>query len=254
MKEIAIIGNGEFPKQKCIRNFIASCDNLVFCDGAFSRFTRTKLQNLTFSKPFVVTGDMDSIVPSLVEGLLERGRLIHDTDQETNDLTKAFNLVMQSLVRLDTGNAPLFHDYRPKPHLDMTTPDTASGTRLNFIGTTGYREDHTIANMGLLMEYAGHEAVRNGHVAIRMISDYCIAFPMTDSGSFECGTGRAVSIFSPDPSLQIISDGLEWQTSGVKFTNWWQASLNRSTKETVSLKFSHPSKVLVTLDFLPSCL
>lgn len=106
MKEIAIIGNGEFPKQKCIRNFIASCDNLVFCDGAFSRFTRTKLQNLRFSKPFVVTGDMDSIVPSLVEGLLERGRLIHDTDQETNDLTKAFNLVMQSLVRLDTGNAP----------------------------------------------------------------------------------------------------------------------------------------------------
>lgn len=229
MKDIAIIGNGEFPSKKSIRDFICSCDEIIFCDGAFSRFTGTDIQDTVLSKPFLVTGDLDSIDPVMKVSLEAEGRLRHNPDQETNDQTKAFNLAV-SRIHADTE------------------------ARINFIGATGLREDHTIANMGLLMDYACNEAVLRGRISIRMISDYCIAFPMTGSGSFNCGTGRSVSIFSPDPALTIVSDGLEWQTSGVRFTNWWQASLNRSAKDTVRLEFSHPSKALVVLEFAPALL
>lgn len=226
MKDIAIICNGGFPKKKSVWDFIVSCDETIFCDGAFSRFMRLKsgFTVSILSKPFTVIGDLDSIDPSMKADLAREGRLRHDPDQQTNDQTKAFRFAMTKIPPLTEA-------------------------RLNFIGATGLREDHTIANMGLLMEYACNEAVSAGLVAIRMISDYCIAFPMTDSGSFRCGKGRAVSIFSPDRDLTIVSDGLEWQTSGVRFTNWWQASLNRSAKETVRLEFSRPSKALVTLDY-----
>lgn len=229
MKDIAIIGNGEFPQKKPIHDFIRSSDEIIFCDGAFSRFLDTDMQKSILTKPFIVTGDLDSIDPGIKASLEAEGRLRHNPDQETNDQTKAFNLAMSGI-------------------------SAETEARINFIGATGLREDHTIANMGLLMDYACHEAVSCGNISIRMISDYCIAFPMTKSGSFACGTGRAVSIFSPDSTLTIVSDGLEWQTSGVRFTNWWQASLNRATKETVGLQFSHPSKALVVLEFAPALL
>lgn len=229
MKDIAIIGNGEFPSKKSIRDFICSCNEIIFCDGAFSRFLDTDMQKSILTKPFIVTGDLDSIDPGIKASLEAEGRLRHNPDQETNDQTKAFNLAMSGI-------------------------SAETEARINFIGATGLREDHTIANMGLLMDYACHKAVSCGNISIRMISDYCIAFPMTKSGSFACGTGRAVSIFSPDSTLTIVSDGLEWQTSGVRFTNWWQASLNRATKETVGLQFSHPSKALVVLEFAPALL
>lgn len=229
MKDIAIIGNGEFPQKKPIHDFIRSSDEIIFCDGAFSRFLDTDMQKSILTKPFIVTGDLDSIDPGIKASLEAEGRLRHNPDQETNDQTKAFNLAMSGI-------------------------SAETEARINFIGATGLREDHTIANMGLLMDYACNEAVLRGRISIRMISDYCIAFPMTGSGSFKCGTGRSVSIFSPDPALTIVSDGLEWQTSGVRFTNWWQASLNRATKETVGLQFSHPSKALVVLEFAPALL
>ncbi len=229
MKDIAIIGNGEFPQKKPIHDFIRSSDEIIFCDGAFSRFLDTDMQKSILTKPFIVTGDLDSIDPGIKASLEAEGRLRHNPDQETNDQTKAFNLAMSGI-------------------------SAETEARINFIGATGLREDHTIANMGLLMDYACHKAVSCGNISIRMISDYCIAFPMTKSGSFACGTGRAVSIFSPDSTLTIVSDGLEWQTSGVRFTNWWQASLNRATKETVGLQFSHPSKALVVLEFAPALL
>ena len=248
--DIVIIGNGGFPRKKAIYGFICKCRLVIFCDGAFSRFTAAKdpygLKERILSLPCIVTGDMDSIKPEMKGFLSAKGVLKPNPDQETNDQTKAFETAMDWISK----------DIRRRQHTAAASaPDNAPDSyryKINFIGITGLREDHTIGNMGLLMEYAGHKAVKDGQVALRMISDYCIAFPMTGSGSFECGTGRAVSIFSLDPSLRLVSDGLQWQTENVRFTNWWQATLNRSSKERVALEFSHPSKVLVTLDFRPS--
>ncbi len=64
----------------------------------------------------------------------------------------------------------------------------------------------------------------------------------------ECGEGRKVSIFSPDNSLRITSEGLKFQTCNVVFDNWWQATLNMAVKDRVRLELSHPSIALVMLN------
>jgi len=96
----------------------------------------------------------------------------------------------------------------------------------------------------LLMEYA-----RMGvQPSIDMVSDYSTAFAVTDSCELFLGKGRRISIFSPDNSLKLKSDGLVWPTDGVVFDNWWQATLNRTGKDAVKLEFSHKSLVLIIID------
>lgn len=96
------------------------------------------------------------------------------------------------------------------------------------------------------MEYA--RSFDTGGRNVDMISDYSTIFAITDSCEIDVGEGRRISIFSPDNSLNIRSEGLVWQTSGVVFDNWWKATLNRACSDRVRLTFSHPSVALVILD------
>ena len=81
-----------------------------------------------------------------------------------------------------------------------------------------------------------------------MISDEGTAFAANDTIEFDCGIGRRVSIFSPDNSLKIKSEGLEYPTDDVVFDNWWKATLNKAVQDTVRLEFSHRSMALIILD------
>ncbi len=81
-----------------------------------------------------------------------------------------------------------------------------------------------------------------------MVSDYTTAFAITDTFEFHCGEGRKISIFSPDNSLRIKSEGLKYKTDDVVFDNWWQATLNTAEQDTVKLTLSHKSIVLIITD------
>lgn len=211
MKSAVIIGGGLFPKKDFPRYLVSKADVIVCCDGA----VRNYLRNFPDRLPDMVIGDMDSIPESFLKSY--DGPWMKVPEQETNDQTKAFNW----LVR--------------------THPDIGE---IHFIGATGGRSDHTVANLSLLTEYA---AMVDRTVVIDSVSDSETVFPMLDSGSFLCGKGRPVSIFSPDNSLKIKSAGLEWPTDNVFFDNWWKASLNRACADEVTLTFNHPSRVLVIL-------
>ena len=160
-------------------------------------------------------GDGDSVPEEY------KDRLIHIDEQEDNDQTKA--------VR----------------HLLENYPGV---TEIHLLGATGKREDHTVGNMSLLMEYGRLFGLQDKGISIDMVSDYSTSFPVWDSCELHVGKGRKVSIFSPDNSLNIVSEGLEYQTSGVVFDNWWKATLNKATDDVVRLTFSHPSMALITLD------
>ena len=114
------------------------------------------------------------------------------------------------------------------------------------MGSTGGRADHTIGNLSLLMEYT--RMFDLGGTVIEAVADEGTMFAVNDTVEFDCGTGRSVSIFSPDKSLNIKSTGLEYQTDGVIFDNWWKATLNRASQDNVRLEFSHPSMALIILD------
>ncbi len=219
-RNVVIICNGEFPKTEYPLYLVASADILVCCDGAFEKYL-SEMEGIFHRKrlPEVVIGDLDSLPEKL---RMEYEDIIVKVDeQEYNDQTKAFRWVM------DNVGGPC---------------------SISIIGATGLREDHTIGNVSLLMEYARMYDLESLGADVRIVSDYGTIFAITDTFEMECGPGRRVSIFSPDNSLNIKSTGLEYKTDGVVFDNWWKATLNKSTQDKVRLEFSHKSIALIMLD------
>lgn len=218
MSSAVIIGGGEFPRKEYPRELIRRADVIVCCDGnALKAFLRSRRSIFgdDSREPDAVVGDMDSMSCGLAR---EYARVMVKVDeQDDNDLTKAFHHVMDHWPEVED---------------------------IHLIACTGKREDHTIGNLGLLMEYAR----RGEGPAIDMVSDYSTAFAVTDNCELFLGKGRRVSIFSPDNTLKIKSKGLEWQTADVVFDNWWPATLNSSTEDVVELVFSHRSVALIITD------
>lgn len=165
--------------------------------------------------PDAVVGDMDSLSPALRKRYASL--IVHIPEQETNDLTKAMNYV---------------------------TSHFEGVTKIHILGATGKREDHTVGNMGLLMEYLKLFP----EVEIDLVSDYSTMYAIKNSCTLVVGTGRSVSIFSPDNALKIKSSGLEYPTDNVVFNNWWPATLNKASKDEITLTLSHPSMVLIVLN------
>ena len=219
-KTVVIICNGVFPKTEFPRYLIRTADFIICCDGALRKFLRHSRSIFGEEKlPDLVIGDMDSLSASLKK---KYGELIVQIDeQEHNDQTKAFRWAMENIPDMD-------HIY--------------------IIGATGEREDHTIGNLSLLMEYARTYDLAGRGVVVEMVTDHATGFAATDTFELDCGTGRRVSIFSPDNSLKIHSEGLEWPLDDVVFDNWWKATLNKACDDRVRLEFSHKSIVLIILD------
>lgn len=220
MKTAVVICNGEFPRKEYPRLIIREADYIICCDAAFQTYLRNQIR--IFGKerlPDAVIGDMDSLSPSVRKRY--SSLIIHDTDQETNDQTKAVCLILEKYRDVDN---------------------------IHIAGATGKRADHTIGNASLLMEYERQYHLEEKGIRLDMVSDYGTAFAITDSTSIHCGEGRSISIFTPDNSLKIKSDGLVWPTDDVVFDNWWKATLNRSSKDVVNLELSHKSIALIMLD------
>ena len=162
---------------------------------------------------------MDSLSQSMKEKYSDI--IVQIDEQEHNDQTKAFRWVLDNL----SGVGSIY-----------------------ILGATGEREDHTIGNISLLMEYARTYDLDAMGITLEMVSDHSTIFAITDTYEMECGEGRKVSIFSPDNSLRIKSEGLEWPTDGVVFDNWWKATLNRASQDKVRLELSHRSIALIMLN------
>lgn len=217
---VVIICDGKFPKSEYPRYLIRTADFVVCCDGALRKFIRNSKAVFGEERlPDKVIGDMDSLSASLQEKY--RDIIEKVEEQEHNDQTKAFRWVIENLSGIS-------HIY--------------------ILGATGEREDHTIGNISLLMEYARTYDLEGLGINVEMISDHSTMFAATDTFEMDCGEGRKVSIFSPDNSLRIKSDGLEWQTEDVVFDNWWKATLNRAFQDHVRLEFSHRSIALIMLN------
>lgn len=216
-----IICNGTFPKGEYPLFLIRTADYVVCCDGASSAYRRHCMKIFGgFRKPDAIVGDMDSTSRTVMKKY--KDIIVHIPEQETNDMTKSFHYLLEHY------------------------PDIS---QVHILAATGKREDHTVGNLSLLMEYA-REMKASGMegIGVDMVSDWSTVFAVTDSCSFEVGEGREISIFSPDNSLKITSEGLMYQTGGVYFDNWWKATLNKATADIVRLTFSHPSIALIILD------
>ena len=220
MATAVIVGNGQFPKKEYPLYLLESADYVVCCDGALDTYLR-HFSGRNLRRPDVVIGDMDSLSKKTAERF--RDIAVKIDEQETNDQSKAFHYILEHFPDVDT---------------------------VHILGATGKREDHTIGNLSLLMEYA-REMRRQDcgrTVSVDIVSDWSTAFAITDSCTLDVGEGRSVSIICPDNSLNIKSEGLVWPTDNVVFDNLWQATLNRASADRISLTFSHPSIALIILN------
>lgn len=217
-KTVAIICDGQFPKTEYPRYLIRTADFVICCDGALRKFIRNSAAIFGQVKmPDLVIGDMDTLPASWQKKYADI--IIKETEQEHNDQTKAVRWALNNIQ-------DIYHIY--------------------ILGSTGGRADHTIGNLSLLMEYTRMFDLDG--ISIEAVADDGTMFAVNDTVEFDCGTGRSVSIFSPDNSLRIKSEGLEYQTEGVVFDNWWKATLNKASQDNVRLEFSHRSMALVILD------
>ena len=215
-RSAVILCDGDFPRKSYPLYLLEKADIIVVCDGAIRAFRRHFGDR---RQPDAIIGDLDSIPVSLKERYSER--IVHVSEQETNDQTKALGYILDHFSDIE----------------DIT-----------ILGATGKREDHTIGNLSLLMEYArtrGIDALTEP--SVKIVSDYSEAFAVKDSCTLYVGEGRRVSVCCPDNSLTIHSEGLEWPLDDVVWDNWWKATLNRATADAITLTLSHPSPVLLIL-------
>lgn len=215
---VVIICDGAFPKTEYPRYLIRTADFIICCDGALRKFIRNSKAVFGEERlPDLVIGDMDTLSPALQKRHADI--IIKEDEQEHNDQTKAVRWALNNLRGLES---------------------------IHILGATGGRTDHTIGNVSLLMEYT--RMFDLGDISIETVTDEGTIFPINDTIEFDCGEGRQVSIFTPDSSLKIKSEGLMYPTDDVVFDNWWKATLNISTRDNVRLELSHKSIALVILN------
>ena len=181
-KQALIIANGEYPSAEQALAQLQCSDYVVCCDGGADSFIERG------GVPDAIVGDGDS----LSAGNRERyASIIHySPDQETNDQTKAVKYLMER-----------------------------GYTNIAIIGATGKREDHTLGNIALLVEY-----MRAG-ANVRMYTDYGVFIPCKGNSTFESYTGQAVSVFNVS-AKDLHSKGLQYPI--YDFTSLWQGTLNRA--------------------------
>ena len=188
-----IIADGTFPAHKIPLEYLRNAEHVICCDGSAENLINFGLE------PEAIVGDMDSLSDDLAERFADR--LFADDEQETNDLTKA--------VMWCRG---------------MGYKDIA------IVGATGKREDHTIGNISLLVEYC-----RDANVI--MVTDTGIFKPFLESSEIASFPGQLVSIFSIDPETEITSEGLKYPLVNARLKNWWVATLNEAVENTFTLSF-----------------
>lgn len=216
--KVVIICDGKFPRTEYPHYLIRTADYIICCDGALKKFLRNSLSIFGEERlPDLVIGDMDTLPASMQKKYADI--ILKETEQEHNDQTKAVRWALNNLKGVET---------------------------IHILGATGGRADHTIGNTSLLMEYTRMFDLKD--ITIEMVSDDGTIFPINDTIEFECGPGRSISIFTPDNSLRIRSEGLMYPTDDVVFDNWWKATLNKTVQDNVRLELSHRSIALIMLD------
>ena len=217
-KDIVIICDGTFPKQEYPKYLIRNADFIICCDGALTKFLKNSKKIFGEERlPDLVIGDMDTLSSAMQKKYSDI--IVRESEQEHNDQTKAVRWALSNIDNIGT---------------------------IHILGATGGRADHTIGNLSLLMEYTRMFDLEG--INIEAVSDEGTIFPINDTIEFDCGQGREISIFSPDSTLRINSEGLMYKTDDVVFDNWWKATLNKASQDNVRLEFSHPSIALIIMN------
>lgn len=181
--EAVILANGEYPTHPLPLRILEEAKFVVCCDGAANEYIARG------HTPDIIIGDGDSLLPEYKERF---SSIMHQiSDQETNDQTKAVLFLQEK-----------------------------GFGKIAIVGATGKREDHTLGNISLLIDY-----MKMG-MEVRTITDYGAFIPVKDTQTFASHPGQQVSILNFGAE-GLQGEGLVYPLSD--FSNWWQGTLNEAT-------------------------
>ncbi len=188
--DAVILANGEYPTADIPAKILSEANYVVCCDGGANIYIEKGYT------PNAIIGDGDSLKDEYKQKF---SSIIHCTnEQESNDQTKAI-----------------------KHLLSKEKNDIA------ILGATGKREDHTIGNISLLIEYA-----RMG-VEARIYTNYGVFIPCKGTKKIKSFKGAQISIFN-FTAKKMQSHGLLYPI--FNFVNWWQGTLNECTGDTFTIE------------------
>ncbi len=201
-----ILANGAFPSSSTALQCFFKASRLVCCDGAAgSACARGRF-------PDYVVGDCDSISNEAKK--IIGNRIICVSEQETNDLNKAFRFCLSRNWR-----------------------------DIIILGATGKREDHTLGNISYLVDFAQDAE------DIIMATDDGVFYVLLKPEVIKTKPGSLVSIFSFDPNQEITSQGLKYPLNKLRLKRWHAASLNETLGDSFSLQFDPTSPILLFTAF-----
>lgn len=180
--EAVIIDAGVFPDNGIALQWLDRCSRVVCCDGAADSYLASG------RVPWRIVGDGDSVSEATRRAYAAICRRF--PDQDTNDQTKAVRYLVSKGVK-----------------------------RIVILAATGKREDHTLGNISLLIEY-----LERG-VEARIYTDHGVFIPVSGTRSFSCSPGSQVSIFNFG-ATGLRAEGLRYPIRD--FKNWWEGTLNEA--------------------------
>lgn len=196
-----IVANGLFPSRAEVLETLRQAEFVIACDGAVLNLESHRTPN-------VIVGDLDSLPHEIRQRYADR--IFQVTEQETNDLTKAVSYAR------DKG----FQE-------------------ISILGATGLREDHTLGNISLLLEYA------NKFRQVEMLSDFGCFTPLLHTTTLTSYPGQQISLFSLYPHGAISVSGLRYPIEKRRLHSWWEATLNEAAGNEFTVILHEEARILV---------
>lgn len=187
--DAVVLAGGDYPTAPQPLEILNNAEYIVCCDGAADHYISLG------HTPDAIVGDGDSISPENREKYADRLHIVNE--QESNDQTKAVRFLLSQ-----------------------------GKQKIAIVGATGRREDHTIGNISLLIEYARAGA------AVYSFTNHGVFVPCNGTTIHCCRKGQQLSIFSITAKA-LSAEGLLYPI--YDFTNWWQGTLNECTGESVTI-------------------
>jgi len=202
---VVILANGEKPTHSIPLSVLKNAEKIICCDGAISFLEQQKIT------PHIIIGDCDSISSEQKEKY--KTLIKKDENEAYNDLQKALKYCIKN-----------------------------QWNEVIILGASGLRDDHFLANIGILVHYANK-------LSLSMVTNHGVFMPITQTTDFQSFAGQQISVFSFSPDIKITYQGLKYSIQKQKFRELWEGSLNEAIGEGFTVEIEGNGVVLIYTAF-----
>ena len=201
--DAVILCDGDYPSHSIPRSILQHAKFLVCCDGAGMKHI------LHGGTPDAIVGDGDSLPSDFKRRYADILHIVHE--QDDNDQTKATRFCISQGCH-----------------------------RIAYLGSTGKREDHALANIALIMRY-----MKDFHLDVTMITDNGYLIPASGTQTFQTFPRQQISIFNF--SCKTLSgEGFRWKP--YPYQEFWQGALNEALGNEVTIQADGNYLLFCTFD------